>query len=347
MKPKILEKVQYKSFSLISESKLIEMAKAITKTLYYITILLVVYFYILILFSFFTFTETWANLLFGYIFTPIRYTFDAFKEFLPNIFVILLVLIITKYILKLIKTLFNAIENQVITFPNFYVEWATPTYKIVRFLVIVFAVIIIFPYLPGSESPFFRGISIFVGVLFSLGSTSAIANIVAGVVLTYMRPFKVGDLVKISETTGCIMEKSLLVTRMRNVKNVDITIPNAMVLSSHITNYSSSSQEKGLVVHTVITQGYEVPWTKVHDLLIKAALASEYILKDPQPFVLTKKMDDYYIEYEINAYTHQPLKMPWIYSELHQNIQNKFNEEGLELLSPHYHAVRVEEKGEA
>jgi len=292
------------------------------------------------LFSFFTFTQTWAGVLFGYIFAPLRHTFTAIIEFLPNVFVILMVILLTKYLIKLIKIIFEAVEKQVIIIPNFYVEWATPTYKIVRFLVIVFAAIIIFPYLPGSDSPFFRGITVFVGVLFSLGSTSAIANVVAGVVLTYMRPFKVGDLVKISETTGCVIEKSLLVTRMRNVKNVDITIPNAMVLSSHITNYSSSSKEKGLVVHTVVTQGYEVPWKKVHDLLIQAALTCEYILKEPPPFVLTKKMDDYFMEYEINAYTHFPLKMPWIYSNLHQSIQDIFSAEGLELTTPHYHAVR-------
>ena len=340
MKPKILEKIQYKSFSLISEHKLIEVAKFITKMLYFTALVFLSYFYITILFSFFEFTQGWAEVLFGYIFAPVEHAFTALINFLPNVFAILVIYFLTKYALKVIKYLFTAIEKEVIVIPNFYKDWAEPTYKIVRFLVIVFSVIIIFPYLPGSNSPFFRGISVFVGVLFSLGSSSAIANIVAGVVLTYMRPFKEGDIVKISETTGRIMEKSLLVTRLRTIKNVDITVPNAMVLSSHITNFSSSAQEKGLIVHTTVTQGYEVPWKKVHELLIKAAVSCEFILTEPAPFVLTKSLDDYYITYEINAFTNFPYKMPLIYSELHQNIQELFNDAGLELVSPHYHAVR-------
>jgi small-conductance mechanosensitive channel len=292
------------------------------------------------LFSFFKFTENWAEVLFGYIFTPVQHAFISLINFLPNVFAIVVIFFLTKYALNVIKYIFTAIGNGKITINGFYKDWAEPTYKIVRFLVIVFAVIIVFPYLPGSDSPIFRGISVFVGVLISLGSTSAIANIVAGVVLTYMRPFKVGDIVKISETTGKIIEKTLLVTRMRTIKNVDITVPNAMVLSSHITNYSSSSQDKGLVVHTTITQGYEVPWQKIHDLLIKAAMSCENVLQDPPPFVLTKTLDDYYVTYEINAYTNTPNKMLWIYSELHQKIQELFSEAGLELLSPHYNVIR-------
>jgi small-conductance mechanosensitive channel len=340
LKPKIMHSIQYKSFSVISEHKLIDLTKILIKFLISFLYLIIIYSYFLVLFSFFQFTETWGSTLIEYIIVPLRYILTSFVDFLPNAFVILVVVVTVKYLLKIIKSFFKAIENQTITLNNFYSDWAQPTYKIVRFLTIIFAVIIIFPYLPGSESPFFKGISVFVGLLFSLGSTSAIANIVGGIVLTYMRPFKIGDLVKISDTTGRIIDKSLLVTRMRTVKNVDITIPNAMVLSTHITNFSSSAIDKGLVVHTIVTQGYDVPWKKVHSLLIKAALSCEHILDEPKPYVLTKKMDDFYIQYEINAYTHNPLKMPWIYSELHQNIQDAFTDEGLELLSPHYQAIR-------
>ena len=224
--------------------------------------------------------------------------------------------------------------------PGFYPEWADPTYKIVRFLVLAFSAIVIFPYLPGADSPIFQGVSVFLGVLFSLGSTSAIANVVAGVVLTYMRPFKIGDRVKIADTTGDIIEKTLLVTRVRTIKNVDVTIPNAMVLGSHIINFSSSAKDAGLILHTGVTIGYDVPWRKVHDLLIAAARATPGILKQPGPFVLQTGLDDSYVSYELNAYTDQPNIMANTYSELHQSIQDKFNEARVEILSPRYSALR-------
>ena len=340
MKPHILEKMQYKSFSLISEDKLLEIAKYCTKLLYASSLIILSYFYITLLFSFFSFTETWAEKLFSYILSPVQSSLLALINYLPNVFAILVVFFMIKYTLKIIKYIFDAVENETITIPNFYKDWSEPTYKIVRFLVIVFGMIVTFPYLPGASSPFFRGISVFIGVLFSLGSSSAISNIVAGVVLTYMRPFKVGDRVKIAETMGDVIEKTLLVSRIRTIKNVDITIPNAMVLSSHIINYSSSSQDTGLIVHTSITIGYDVPWKTVHELLIKAALSSNLILNDPKPFVLQTALDDFYVNYELNAYTKYPSRMALIYSDIHQNIQNKFNEAGVEIMSPHYSAIR-------
>jgi small-conductance mechanosensitive channel len=201
-------------------------------------------------------------------------------------------------------------------------------------------VIVVFPYLPGSDSPFFRGISIFIGVLFSLGSSSAISNIVAGVVLTYMRPFKEGDVVKITDTIGKVIEKKLLVTRIRTIKNVHITIPNSMVLSSHITNYSSSSAENNLILHTTITVSYDVSWTKVHELLKSAAKQTDLVLNTAEPFVLQKALDAYYVSYELNVYTQTPTKMANIYSDLHRNILDVFNAAGIELLSPQYNSIR-------
>ncbi len=340
MKHKILEKMQYEKFTLISEEKLIEIAKYATKILYNATLLFLMYLYITLIFSYFPFTETWAEKLFSYILSPVERTFQALISYLPNIFAIVVIYFLIKYLLKMIRFIFNAIENGTITLPNFYQEWSEPTYKIVRFLVIVFGLIVIFPYLPGSSSPFFKGISVFVGILFSLGSSSAIANMVAGVVLTYMRPFKPNDVVKIAETMGIIIERTLLVTRVRTFKNVDITVPNGIVLNSHIINYSAEAQESGLVLHTSVTIGYDVPWKTVHELLIKAALTTNLVLKESKPFVLQTALNDFYVNYELNIYTKFPSKIPRILSDLHQNIQDKFNEAGVEIMSPHYGAIR-------
>jgi len=164
--------------------------------------------------------------------------------------------------------------------------------------------------------------------------------VVAGLVLTYMRLFKIGDRVKIGEVVGDVIEKSLLVTRVRTIKNEIISIPNSTVMNSHTVNYSSDAPEKGLIIHTTVTIGYDVPWRDTQQALIDAALKTELILKEPTPFVLQTSLDDFYVSYQINAYVREANKQASIYSALHQNIQDIFNERGIEILSPHYRAAR-------
>jgi small-conductance mechanosensitive channel len=339
-KGSVIKSVKLKTVEILSEERIAEITKGGFRVLKLLSFVLLGYFYITLLFSFFEFTQTWAGTLFGYIIDPLWNVFSAVIAYLPNLFFILVIAYVTRYVIKFIRLVFDEIGKGALALPGFYREWADPTYKIVRFLVLAFAVIVIFPYLPGSNSPVFQGVSVFLGVLFSLGSTSAIANVVAGVVLTYMRPFKIGDRVKIADTIGDIRERTLLVTRVRTIKNVDITIPNAMVLGSHIINFSSSARDAGLILHTGVTIGYRVPWKQVHQLLIAAAEGTPDILKDPHPFVLQTSLNDFYVSYELNAYTDQPNRMANIYSDLHQNIQDKFNEAGVEIMSPHYSAVR-------
>ena len=198
----------------------------------------------------------------------------------------------------------------------------------------------VFHYLPGSSSPAFEGVSLFLGVLVSLGSGSAIAHMVAGTALTYTRAFQVGDRVRVGDAEGYVIEKTLLVTRIRTIKNVDISIPNASVLGHQIVNFSSAAQQHGLVLHTSVTIGYDVPWRKVHAHLIDAASATSHVLSDPKPYVLQTALNDFHATYQVNAYTDQPLMSAHVYSELHQNIQDKLHEGGVEILSPHYVAVR-------
>jgi len=198
------------------------------------------------------------------------------------------------------------------------------------------------PHIPGSDSDIFKGVSVFIGIIFSLGSSSAISNAVAGLVITYMRPFKVGDRIKIGELSGDVLEKTLLVTRIRTIKNENITIPNSTILAGHTINYTTSAKETGLILHTGVTIGYDVPWKQVHELLIKAALATNGIMQDEnhKPFVFQTSLDDFYVAYQINAFTDQSNRMAGIYSYLHQNIQDFFNEGGVEIMSPHYRAAR-------
>ncbi len=299
-----------------------------------------VYLFLPLILSFFPWTRGLAGSLFQQVLSPLRAIGRAFVGYLPNLFYIAAIVLVTRYLLLVIRWFFDEVGKGTIALPNFYREWSLPTYKIVHFLVLAFAAVVIFPYLPGSGSPGFQGVSVFLGVLFSLGSASSISNMIAGIVLTYMRAFAVGDRVQIADSTGDVIEKSLLVTRIRTIKNVDITVPNALVLGSHIVNFSSSAKERGLILHTTVTIGYDAPWKQVHELLIAAAQATERIVDDPKPFVLQTSLDDFYVSYQLNAFTDEPTAMAVTLSALHQNIQDTFNEAGVEIMSPHYGALR-------
>ena len=336
----LIPSLRIQRFELLPANRIADFAIGIAKLVRFAIVLVALYFYASVVLGFFPWTRGYARILVGYVLSPLRLVGEAVVDYLPNVFFIAVIVVIAIYVTKFIRIIFTEIGKQTITFPSFYPEWAEPTYKIVRFLVITLTVIVIFPYLPGSKSPAFQGISIFLGVLFSLGSTSAVANVVAGVILTYMRPFKLGDRVKIADTIGDVIERTLLITRVRTIKNVEITIANAMVLNSHIINFSAPAEHGGLILHTSVTIGYDAPWRTVHQLLINAALATEHILKEPAPFVLQTALDDFYVHYEVNAFTDQPSLMAGIYSDLHQNIQDKFNEAGVEITSPHFSSVR-------
>jgi len=298
------------------------------------------YAYVSFMFSLFPATRGYANLLLGYVLYPLRAIWQATVAFVPNLFFIAVIVLVSYYLTRVIRFFFTQLGKQTISVSGFYPEWAQPTYKIVRLLVIAFTLVVIFPYLPGAKSPAFQGVSIFFGLLFSLGSTSAVANVVAGTVLTYTRAFQIGDRVQVGDTVGDVLGRNFLVTTIRTIKNEDISIPNSMVLGTHITNFSSVAREQGLILHTSVTIGYDAPWRTVHKLLIDAACTTENILPNPKPFVLQTSLDDFYVSYQLNAYTNKPSVMARTYSDLHQNIQDKFNEAGVEIMSPHYHGVR-------
>ncbi len=339
-KDTIIKPIRIKTIEVLSAERIVDISQQLLRGFQILINLIILYIFIPIVFSFFDLTRTWADTLFGYILKPLKIMVVSFINYLPDLFFIIVIIFVSRYLIKLAKLIFQEIERGKISLPRFHRDWAEPTYKIVRFLIIVFSVIVIFPYIPGSQSEAFKGVSIFLGVLFSLGSTSFIANIVAGIIITYMYAFTLGDRVRIGDTTGDIIEKTLLVTRVRTIKNVVITIPNSTVLNSHIINFSSLAGERGLILHTTVTIGYDVPWKRIHEALIAAARATGDILTEPVPFVLQTSLNDYYVSYEVNAYTNKPNAMARIYSDLHQNIQDSFNEAGIEILSPQYSALR-------
>jgi len=335
-----LKGIFIRSYELVSGKQISYVLLSVTNVVKWITILIVVYLALPLLFNLFPATEGYAPILIDYFVHPLRKIGAAVVNSLPNFITILIIIIIFKYLLRLLAYFANEIHNGALTITGFYKEWANPTYQILKVLLLAFMLIVIFPYLPGSESPIFKGVSVFIGVLFTFGSTGAISNIIAGLVLTYMRSFSVGDRIKIGEVTGDVIEKSLLVTRIRTNKNEIISIPNSAVMNSHTINYSIDEVGNGLIIYAEVAINYDVPWQKVHELGIKAALNVEYLEKTPSPFVLQVSLNEFDVTYQINAYTKKTNLYAVIYSELNKQILDVFHEEGIELITTHFSAWR-------
>lgn len=335
-----LRNLSYKDYTFLSQEQELSIILFLVKLLRWIIYAILLYITLPILFSIFPFSRDWADALFQLIWLPFKKLLLAVWNYLPNLFSILVVALVLRYVNRFVRYIFNEIESGSLNIPGFHSEWSMTTYSIVRFMLMVFGFIVIFQYLPGSSSGIFQGVSVFLGVLVSFGSSSVTTNIMAGLVLTYMRPFKVGDRIKIGEVSGEVVEKTLLVTRLLTIKNEIVTIPNSTVLSGNTINYSSETEVKGLIIYSSVTIGYDVPWRDMHSALIEAASRTELILKEPAPFVLQTSLDDFYVSYQINAYVKDAGKQALIYSEMHQNIQDVCVERGIEIMSPHYRAER-------
>jgi small-conductance mechanosensitive channel len=313
---------------------------ALLRGLFWLLILGLIQAYVTVVLRFFPSTRYTSYRITNWLFSALAEFAKTAIGYFPNLMLVVLIGLATSYLIKLNQYLFAEIRDGKLTIRGFYPDWAEPTAKLVRLLIFTAAAIVAFPYLPGSESPAFKGISVFLGVLLSLGSTSAAAHGVAGMILTYMRAFQVGDFVRIGNDVGEVMEKTLLVTRIRTQKQEVVTIPNGTVLGGVVVNYSAEARTDGVIFHTTVTIGYSAPWRQVHELLMSAALATDDILRNPAPFVLQTDLNDFYVAYELNARTANPQNMQTIYSQLHQNIQDKFNEAGVEINSPHYTSLR-------
>jgi len=296
--------------------------------------------YLTLVLGLFPWTRAVSTRLLAYVLTPIRAATLAFVGYLPNLVFVIVIGAIIYGAIRLVGLLFKQIRQGHLVFENFPAEWADPTNKIMRVLLLAFGVVVAFPYLPASDSPAFAGVSVFIGVLVSLSSSSAISNMIAGLVMTYTGAFRLDDRVKIGDTFGDVVETSLLATHIRTIKNEDITIPNSIVLSSAVTNYSRIARTRGLILHTSVTIGYDAPWRRIHELLTEAALATPGVLHDPRPFVWQTALNDFYVTYEINAYTDTPRDMIDIYAALHARIQDTFFAAGVEIMSPHYTSLR-------
>lgn len=340
LKQQRLKPIIIRDYELLNKRQLGRIMIFLSNILRYIVLLIQLMFSVPMLFAIFPKTEKLALNIFMYILRPVKMVIREVVDYIPNLFIIIVIWFCIKYLVKGLRYITGEIESEKLKISGFYPDWAQPTFNIVRFLLYAFMIAMIYPYLPGSDSGVFQGISVFVGLIISLGSSTVIGNIIAGLVITYMRPFKLGDRIQLNDTTGNVIEKTPFVTRLRTPKNEVVTIPNSFIMSSHTVNYSASARQFGLIIHTTVTIGYDAPWREVHQLLINAARMTRGVEEEPRPFVLETGLSDYYPCYQINAYIKDADRLGEIMSDLHQNIQDVFNEAGVEIMSPQFIATR-------
>lgn len=342
--PEHLEAVEARSFRLVRADQLWNIVRGAVRVTGLIIFTILFYLYLNAVLGLFPWTRALSSNLLGFVIDPIRSIGNAVLAYLPDLVFLILIILIFRYVLKLLNGLFTAISRKRITLRGFEPEWAVPTYRLVRLLVLAFALVLAYPYIPGSDSAAFKGVSIFLGVLASIGSSSIISNVVAGYTMVYRRAFKVGDRVRIGDTLGDVTETRLLVTHVRTPKNEEVVIPNSVILNNEVINYSALAKTRGLILHTSVGIGYEVPWRQVEAMLLLAASRTKGIIASRDPFVLRKALGDFAITYELNVYVNSAANMVALYSALHDNILDVFNEYGVAIMTPSYEADPEEPK---
>jgi small-conductance mechanosensitive channel len=331
-----IDALEARSFEILRAERISGMLRSTLYTLRAAILVAAVYVYLQRTLALFPWTRFAAVRLASWVVEPLRTMGRAFVAKIPDLIFLAILAVVVHYGLKLLRLFFDGIGRGSIRFEGFDADWAAPTYKIVRFGVLAFAVVVAYPYIPGSDSAAFKGVSLFLGLVFSLGSSSAIANVVAGLLMTYRRAFKVGDRVRIGDVTGDVTAVRLQVTHLRTPKNEEVVIPNSVILQREVTNYSSLARTRGLILHTTVGIGYEVPWRQVEAMLLMAAERVPGLDNEPPPFVLQTALGDFAVTYELNVHCRDAHAMLPLYSALHRSILDVFNEYGVQIMTPAY-----------
>ncbi len=298
-----------------------------------------IYTWVTFVFRQFPYTASWGQQLTDYLFSLLSGFAQGIMEATPGIIAVIVIFIITRLIIRIIDTFFLNVEDGSLDVSWMEPETARASRRVVVVIVWIFALVVAYPYIPGSQTEAFKGITVFLGLMLSLGSAGIIGQILGGIVVVYTRAFQTGDFVKINEYEGNIDEIGVLSTKIRTLRNEEITIPNAVLLSATTTNYSRYAKKgEGAIVATTITIGYDAPWRQVHAMLDIAAGRTSTILKTPPPLVLQKALSDFYVEYTLRFAIQKPEMRYRVLSELHGHIQDVFNEHGVQIMSPNFEA---------
>ena len=312
-------------------------------------VLLVIFFlgfYYYLSFVLLAFAETryFAQLLLTYLTEPVLLIFKGILSYIPNMIMLGLITWVTMYVIKGMRVFFDAVEAGSFDMGDFEKHWVNPTFNIARVIVILIALVFAVPYIPGSDSAAFQGLTILVGAMLSLGANSVVSNMLAGLFVIYRRSTSIGDRIQIGDHIGDVVQIKLMETHLKSIKNELISIPNAQLMNSDVVNFSKKTDGSGLLLHTTVGIGYEEPPEKVEAMLIEAANRTKGIKAKPEPFVLWTALADYAINYQINGYTTRGSIIPKIRSDLHRNIVAVFNENNVQIMTPSYMADPPEPK---
>lgn len=307
----------------------------------FVLVVALLYVYVPLVLSFIPATAAFAGRVMPMVIAPLQKIGLAMLGYIPRLFSLILILMGVRFFLRGLGHVMDAVGKGLITIPGFDPEWADQTLRLLRIVVVLGTVMLIYPFLPGAGSELFKGFSVFVGALFTLGASSSVANVISGVILTYTRSFGLGDRVQIGETTGDVIEQGLFVTRMRTIYNEEVTVPNTVALGGRVVNYSAAARRpEGLGLRVTAGIGYDVDWRQVHELMKAAAADTENIVEDPEPFVIQSDLDNFAVEYILVACTREPKKALRTKSELRQNVLDRFNAAGVEIMTPDVTALR-------
>lgn len=332
--------IRFRGLDLISRERVRDSAVVVARAANAVAILFLLYVYVPLVLSFFPITAAYGGQLFQYISRPATEIGLAVIGYVPKLVYLAVIVVVVRYALKLLRFFSKAVGRGDLAIRGFDSDWAEPTYKLLRALAIIFTLMIGFPYLPGAQSEFFRGFSLFVGALVTLGSTAAVGNMVSGVILTYTRAFRVGDRVAIGDAVGDVLSKSLFVTRLRTIYNEEITIPNGLVLSGKVVNYSNAAKRQELILKVEVGLGYDVHWSRTDELLKSAASEVPAVLKEPPPFVWPKALENFAVIHELHAYTDRADSMGETHAALRRAVLDRLHGAGVEIMTPDVHSLR-------
>jgi small-conductance mechanosensitive channel len=333
---KRIGKIHLEGFTLLEIEEIVLVTRFLVKIGLWGLGLIAAYVWIVHSLERFPYTRAWGEGLGGFLFQETKRLVWLTLDALPGVFVVAVIFFVTRFVTKLIKASFTPVEKGQVQTRWVDRDTATPTRRILVVFIWLFALVMMYPYIPGSDSDAFKGIGIFVGLVASLGSTAIVGQAASGLVLIYSRAFRDGDYVRIGDTEGTVISLGMLSTKIRTNKQEEVTIPNAGLIGATIKNYSRPEGPEGVILHTTVTIGYSTPWRQVHEMLLLAADRTAGLKKEPKPFVLQTSLSDFYVEYQLNAYLDRPATRLRTLAALHANIQDSFNEHGVQILSPHY-----------
>jgi len=290
--------------------------------------------YFLCGFAIFPRTKIFTDGLLRFLGPPFQDVSKAFENYVPNLGYLFVIVLFGWILQKVLKYFFTSIQRGDIVLADFPVEWAEPTYKLSRTALFLLGLMVSLPYLPGARSPFFRGFSLFFGALVTFGSSGVIGNLFAGILLTYQRAFRLGDVVRIEGVYGRVIEKTLLITRVVTAGNEHVTIPNSKVLADSVTNFSVHGLSKGFALGITATIGYDVDWRVVQRLLLEGAARTQQIATEPAPRALVNSFGNYAVEYELRTWTKTSEQIFETGAALRQNVLDAFADAGVEIMTP-------------